>query len=156
MVEDGDAWVFSDPPRSCAGPGACPDRPDATAAWVQQPILMRGNRRQSPARCHSWGIATTLGRGRLLQDFFLGGHHRGQIRAQILDVLRRHLTGPWTHCQIPEEPGLLLTSTYNPQVAPMLIHHLDMPLQGLKHNPGVAIVLMNKQSWRGGSRNFTS
>ena len=119
---------------------------------VKQPILMRGNRRQSPARCHPWGIAITLGRGRLLQ----GGHHRGQIGAQILYVLLSHLTGPCTHRQITEVPFLLPTSTYNPQVAPTLIHQLDMPLQGMIHSPGVAIVLMNKWSWRGGSGNFTS
>ena len=87
---------------------------------VWQPNLMTGNRSKSPIRCHTWGIAITLERGRLLQDnFILGGHHRGQIGAQILDVLPSHLRGPWTHRQIPEEPGLLPTSIYDPQVAPL-------------------------------------
>ena len=61
--------------------------------------------------------------------------------------------GQSTHHQNLENPGLLPTLTYDPQVTPCQIHQLDVPLQGLDHSPGVTIILKNRQSWRE-SRNF--
>ena len=69
MVEDGDAWVFLDPPRPWAGPGAPPDCPDATAAsessnlssWVEtgESLPSGATPEASPSRWEGDGSSRT-------------------------------------------------------------------------------------------------